>query len=84
MLNKQDHMYPRGPPPEDHRPVVEDLMTSGHYQVHAALQAEIVVKDGSAELMPAMDSVVAMPGVDDAIRPVIAELRRKLNGMVTI
>jgi Bacterial protein of unknown function (DUF937) len=43
-----------------------------------------LVKDSSAKLMPAMDSVMAMPAVGDTIKPLIDELRRKLNGMVTV
>jgi Bacterial protein of unknown function (DUF937) len=43
-----------------------------------------LVKDSSAKLMPAMDSVMAMPGVGDTIKPLIDELRRKINGMVTV
>jgi hypothetical protein len=84
MLNKQDHMYPRGLLAEDHRTVVEDLVTLEHSQLDAALQAEIVVKDCGAKLMLAKDSVVAMPVVGDTIMPVIDELRRELNVMVTV
>jgi hypothetical protein len=43
-----------------------------------------LVKDSSAKLMPAMDSVMAMPGVGDTLKPLIDELRRKLNGMATV
>jgi hypothetical protein len=43
----------------------------------------VLVKDFSAKLMPAMDSVAAMPGVGDTLKPLIEELRRKLNGIAT-
>jgi hypothetical protein len=43
-----------------------------------------LVKESSAKLMPVMDSVVAMPAVSDTIKPLVDELRRKLNGMVTV
>jgi hypothetical protein len=43
-----------------------------------------LVKESSAKLMPVMDSVAAMPVVADTIKPLIDELRRKLNGMVTV
>jgi hypothetical protein len=42
-----------------------------------------LVKESSAKLMPVMDSVVAMPVVGDTIKPLIEELRHKLNGMAT-
>ena len=54
-------------------------------QLPADARARLValVKDSSATLMPAIDSVMAMPAVGDTIKPLIDELRRKLNGMAT-
>jgi hypothetical protein len=43
-----------------------------------------LVKDVNAKLTPVMDAVVAMPTVGDTIKPLVDELRRKLNGMVTV
>jgi hypothetical protein len=38
-------------------------------------------KDLAAKLTPPLDSVVAMPVVGDRIKPLLDELRRKLNAM---
>ena len=42
-----------------------------------------LVKDLSAKLMPSIDSLVAVPAIADKLKPLIDELRRKLNSMVT-
>jgi hypothetical protein len=63
-----------------------DSMRVAMDQLPAEARSRLValVKESSAKLMPVMDSVVAMPAVGDTIKPVIDELRRKLNGMVTV
>jgi hypothetical protein len=55
----------------------------GQLPADARSRLAALVKELSAKLMPVMDSVVAMPVVGDTIKPVIEELRRKLNGMAT-
>jgi len=63
-----------------------DAMRVAMDQLPADARARLValVKDFNAKLMPTIDSVVAMPAVGDTIKPLIDELRRKLNGMVTV
>ena len=62
-----------------------DSMRVAMDQLPADARARMVtlVKDLSAKLMPTIDSLVAIPAVGDTIKPLIDELRRKLNGMVT-
>jgi hypothetical protein len=42
-----------------------------------------LVKEANARLTPVMDSLLATPAVGDNIKPLLDDLRRKLNGMVT-
>ena len=62
-----------------------DSMRVAMDQLPADARARLValIKDLSAKLMPTLDSLVAIPAVGDKIKPVIDDLRRKLNGMVT-
>ena len=62
-----------------------DSMRVAMDQLPADARASLValVKDLSAKLMPSIDSLVAIPAVGDKLKPLIDELRRKLNGMVT-
>lgn len=63
-----------------------DSMRVAMDQLPADARARLValVKDFSTKLMPTIDSVVAIPAVGDTIKPLIDELRRKLNGLVTV
>jgi len=63
-----------------------DSMRVAMDQLPADARTRLValVKDSSAKLMPTIDSVVAIPAVGDTIKPLIDELRRKLNGLVTV
>jgi hypothetical protein len=62
-----------------------DSMRVAMDQLPADARARLValIKDLSAKLMPTLDSLGAIPAVGDKIKPVIDDLRRKLNGMVT-
>jgi hypothetical protein len=43
-----------------------------------------LLKDASVKLTPVMDALVAMPVAGEKIKPLIDELRRKIDGMVTV
>jgi Bacterial protein of unknown function (DUF937) len=63
-----------------------DSMRVAMDQLPADARSRLVplVKDFSAKLTPTMDSVMAMPAIGDTIKPLIDELRRKINGIVTV